>query len=381
MRWAPMLQREMRSAVALVPQQQQHKPINLVPKPKPAINKNNNVWKIPQSAYDKVKQPDFHLPLTIPLPFAYQAEGSEQPQQHLVLRLLQASDIQSVVELCSNEYGRRREMPCASQLSLPVVLDYLDDLTLRPLVEASLFVKVQHDQSKKIPNDHVVLVLECSSYTEPALRESQRAKMSEIIGMIEVSRQPVIPNRNPPAFPRPLWLKRLIGSYHSVTSPTFNSQQTVSNHLKSEQKMLQGWITNLLVSPHYRSRGCAKLLVTVCETIAKQHWTCSSMHLHCDAHPQRGQSSQALYVKSLNYQTLDQAKQTNFAISNTDNGATQEIQASQLTMANPAPATGNVSSESSLELPPMGPAPLEPAGMSSIFIVQGVPLLYLHKQL
>ena len=105
-------------------------------------------------------------------------------------------------------------------------------------------------------------------------------------------------------------------------------------------KSLQGWITNLLVIPDYRGRGLSKLLVAACEGLALQ-WRCNSMHVHCDADETGGRVPQRLYER-MNYRTL----RTN-----------EHHDDDQLSWMNGA-MTSN-----------------------SVFVVEGVPLLYLRKDL
>jgi hypothetical protein len=347
-------------AFALAPQQapSQSGQLNLTPKPKPTKT-NHNVWKIPQSSIDKVTQPDFRLPLTFALPPVFKSdEGTLSSPNRLTIRLLQATDIPQVIELCTDEYGRPKGLPCWSQLSLHVILNYLDDLALRPLLETSLRMKLNHGPS--FPKDHAVLVLSADCSNNPL-----SDNLPKIIGMIEVSRQPVIPDRNPPAFPIPLWMKRLTSFYNSVASTSLSPEQLFNNQHYQEP---QGWISNLLVAPSYRQHGCAKLLVCACEGIAVHAWKCSSIHLHCDAHPQRGKAGQALYTESLNYHTIQQA-----TIACTNGiGVTSRNQFSTRSIAQQS--TESILGQS------VGPATWNSVS-SSIFIVQGVPLLYLQKHL
>jgi len=94
-----------------------------------------------------------------------------------------------------------------------------------------------------------------------------------------------------------------------------------------------GWIANLLVDPSERGRGLGKLLVAATEGIARE-WSCESIHLHCDADTVAGRVSQSLYG-SLGYLPLGSLESKRWPSDKTD----------------------------------------------SIFDVEGVPLLYLQKQL
>lgn len=139
----------------------------------------------------------------------------------------------------------------------------------------------------------------------------------DIVGMIEVSQQPPDPTRNPGAVPLPLWGKRLTGG----------------------GRELQGWVANLLIRPSFRRKGLGKFLVAAAEGVARS-WGSKSIHLHCDADPTRGRVAQRLYL-GLGYEPLAET--------------------------NPKWA---VEGE-------QGPNPVD----SSVFVIDGVPLLYLKKQL
>ena len=103
-----------------------------------------------------------------------------------------------------------------------------------------------------IPNDHAVLV-GCID--------------DRVVSMVEVSQQPVVPQRNPPVYPLPLAWKRQLYRY--------GPQQ--------QEQPLQGWLCNLLVVPEYRGQGLSKVLVAACEGVARHYWQCQYMYLHCDA--------------------------------------------------------------------------------------------------
>jgi GNAT superfamily N-acetyltransferase len=180
-------------------------------------------------------------------------------------------------------------------------------------VDVTLTMSLKATASNMPPQDHAVL-LAC-------------VDDEQIVGMIEVSQQPVNPHRNPPPYPIPLWFKQLYG--------------TVTN---SE---IEGWITNLLVIPSYRGQGYGKLLVAACEGVAKS-WNCRSMHLHCDADQVRGKIAQKLYL-SAGYEMLNQWE--TMVQNNNKNKDGLAVWTSQESLQN------------------------------SVFFIDGVPLLYLRKDL
>lgn len=138
-----------------------------------------------------------------------------------------------------------------------------------------------------------------------------------IVGMVEVSRQPPFADRNPPPFPIPLWMKQLYCTCVGAQEP-------------------QGWCANLLIKPDYRGKGYSKVLMAGVEGVVRS-WKCESVHLHADADSISGMVPQRLY-ETLGYEMLRDDKQ---------------------------------------DLSWMGPVNLS----SSVFVIDGVPLLYLVKTL
>ena len=178
------------------------------------------------------------------------------PNATLTIRLMQWKDLEAITEMCIQEYSTYAA-PEFSASPWAKFGDWLDQASLGPYVTLSMVLKLVLDYSTpKIPNDHAVLV---ASLAEPG----KTGNKERLVGMVEVSRQPPIPDRNPPAIPVPLWLKEFY-------SRTFRKQPT------------EAWITNLLIVPEYRGRGWAKALVMACEGLARC-WRTAAINLHCDA--------------------------------------------------------------------------------------------------
>jgi GNAT superfamily N-acetyltransferase len=165
--------------------------------------------------------------------------------------------------------------------------------------------------------------------------------------------------------PLPLWFKKLHGTVRRRVArmnqqpppPPYDKDDDDDGRLMQEDQSLQGWITNLLVAPEHRARGYSKWLVTACEVVATQqqqeqhparNWNCTSIHLHCDAHPRDGRVAQNLY-RSMGYRELQQPPPQS-------RKQKQEL----FTWANNSAATTQ---------------------SSSVFVIDDVPLLYLYKNL
>jgi len=181
-------------------------------------------------------------------------------QAHICIRRMQLDDLQRISDLCYEEYSTGDATLTNFPFDKPLEIgDWFDRLLLRPLVDSTMYIKTNDN-----PTDHAVLV----------------ATMDEVlVGMVEVSQQPVDPTNNPSPVPIPLAVKQAL----------YGSQ-------------LQGWITNLLVAKEYRGRGLSKALVAAAERQAKL-WRRTSIHLHCDASVVSGRIPQKLY-ESMGYEAI-----------------------------------------------------------------------------
>jgi len=219
---------------------------------------------------------------------------------------MRTQDIETIVDMCMAEYGSPKRPATIHKFpwnkSPDALADWWERFSLRPLIHFSLQLKLHSNLQHQ---DHTLLVA---------------TNNHQIVGLIEISRQPPLADRNPPILPLPLVLKQLYCSIARLPPP-------------------QGWISNLLVDPAFRGLGYAKLLVLVAEGIARS-WKCNSIHLHAHADGTGGRIAQGLY-SSLGYETRG---------SSSDNDAFSW----------------------------MGPEVLL---SSSIYVIDGVPLLYLRKVL
>jgi Acetyltransferase (GNAT) family len=186
-----------------------------------------------------------------------------------------AGDLRAIVAMNIREYGRG---PAVLPWDNPKLWGrYAARQALVNLIEWSMRCKLLST------DDHLIYVAKLYTTTTDS-RDDSRNIVDCYVGMIEVSLQPVLPQRNPPPFPIPLPVKRWIASAHGVP--------------------MQGWISNLLVVPEYRGAGYSKLLVRAGEAVAQREWDCHSIHLHCDADPGKGGTIARQLYATLGYQTL-----------------------------------------------------------------------------
>jgi len=253
----------------------------------------------------------------------------------LTIRLMQWQDLAAIVDMCVQEYSTYGT-PGKQSASLG---DKLDQVVLGLYVALSMILKLLMNyslSSKVLPNDHAILVASLMMGEESSADTGSSGSYDDdisnsrecLVGMVEVSRQPPLPERNPPAIPIPLWWKELY-------SNTVCKQHT------------QGWITNLLIVPEYRGRGWARALVMACEGLARR-WKTSTINLHCDA---LYRTPQKLY-QSLGYQP-DSSSSSSSSTTTTLSRASSDYSW----------------------------IPNSEVCRSSIYIIEGVPLLYLCKKL
>jgi GNAT superfamily N-acetyltransferase len=250
---------------------------------------------------------------------------------------MELRDLPAIKKICIDEYCTAASS--GEQLSLAASTgDWVDRQVLGLIIDTTMLLKifvgrwlVGKENKSSFVSDHAVIVA-CIVHEKFADNEEEE----HIVGMVEISQQPVIPNRNPPPFPFPLSLKR----WYSLATRT----------------PLQGWIANLLVVPTARGMGVGRLLVGAAEGLACTSWkNCQSVHLHCSADGSEGKISQHLYL-SLGY------KPEHGTPTYSSKNRSPNINLSWIMSSSSA---SSVHSDC----------------YKSIYIVQGVPLLYLRKDI
>jgi ribosomal protein S18 acetylase RimI-like enzyme len=321
----------------------------------------------------------------------------------MTIRLLQHSDIQTVTDICCQEYGvgdvaanLPKTLTTAIQSANAfkalnqLAQDLLDDFVLRLHVEVTMRLKavqgpppsssISDAQQQPPPPDHAVLLLTLSDN-----HTFQKSHEEIVVGMVEVSRQPPIPERNPSAFPAPLIFKQLYCWWWSVSqqqkrqlddimtshrSPftSSNSKKQPLTHMNTMvMKQPEGWITNVLVAPEFRGQGWAKVLVHACEGVARS-WNVPAIHLHCDANGVSGRVAQQLYT-SMGYN--DEA--SSCIVNGNENESSLSSTSSEFDWIKLAAQS---------EAAAKGFTTTEPVMCSSsVYVIEGIPLLYLKKNL
>ena len=179
-----------------------------------------------------------------------------------------------------------------------------------------------YSKSNSARPDHNTICL-----VEQTLENNTTIK-ERIVGMAELSWQPPNPNSNAPPFVLPYFMKELISKYGP-------SREAVNN-----AKPI-GYISNVLVWKNSRGKGYGRLLMAACEGIARL-WGCDDVSLHVDANDISGKVARGLYWK-LGYEGVP------------DRGTSRSVSYDWM---------GNINMAN-----------------TGLYLVDGVPLLYLRKNL
>ena len=222
--------------------------------------------------------------LLLPYDIVFDDEEVEDPgssNEKLSIRFMQPDDIRFIMPLCIEEFGS------GSTLTLPDfpffddwgrISNWWDRVYFEPSVTLSLLAKMNANlRNQGVAIDPALMVL--CRHMSPKEGEKE---VEEVVGMVELSLQSPEPNRNPPPFPIPLWIKQL--------------------YCRLKGNRIQGWVTNLLVNPRFRGLGYAKLLMAATEGVAKS-MGCDYIYLHVDADFRSGKIAQSLY-RGIGYQVV-----------------------------------------------------------------------------
>jgi GNAT superfamily N-acetyltransferase len=206
------------------------------------------------------------------LPYSFYSNDDDK----LTVRFLQREDLATVVPMCVKEFGTPPEVSGFpwNNLNAKAISKWFDSIIFGPFVSLSLEMKIARraqgydDSLPDIAPDYNIICLEANG---------------EVAAIVELSMQPLDPERNPPPVPLPLFLKQAYSESKGLPEPN-------------------GWVSNMLVDENCRGKGYSKLLMSAVEGIAKQ-WECTSISLHVDADSVTGKIPQRLY-ETLGYEPV-----------------------------------------------------------------------------
>lgn len=211
--------------------------------------------------------------VSLTIPYTFRSKDDDE----LTLRFLERNDLATVVPMCVKEFGTspiEGGFPW-NNLNQKAISSWFDSILFGPFVGLSLEMKIRrrvqgYDQSlPDLAPDYNILCLETQG---------------QVAAIVELSIQPLDPQRNPPPVPLPLFFKQAYCESKGLPEPN-------------------GWVSNLLVDETHRGKGYSKLLMSAVEGIAKQ-WGCTSISLHVDADSVTGEIPQRLY-QQMGYQPVE----------------------------------------------------------------------------
>jgi len=234
-------------------------------------------WKIPDAALDELSE----ATVTFPYHLSLESRDGEQESKEVIIRTLELYDLPDVIPMCVKEFGSGPAITSIDQIPWDDLMkdpssrnDITDRILFAPLVETTLQMKIKRQQAGDDPSrpnvqpDDTILCVETDG---------------KVVGIVDLSRQPPDPERNPPPVPLPMFIKNLLSTLRGLPSP-------------------DGWVSNLLVDESYRGQGYSKLLMKAVEGLARS-WQCEAIYLHVDADSGSGRVPQELY-RGLGYEPV-----------------------------------------------------------------------------
>lgn len=272
-------------------------------KKKDFLSSYKQKYKIPQEIYNDVSNINSQkLPYEIKLSRggADNNNSNKEEETILLIRHLEMDDLPTVVRMCVKEFGSYTPSTDNNEGSFDLMtslqqeqqrkdktpefikeaLQTYENFVFAFIVQLGLDQRIQRRiQGENVVPDHNVLCI---------TKKTIQGQEEEIIGISEVSLQPLNPNRTAPPFVLPFRIKKLL------TSNIFS---------QSKQKLVP-YVSNVMVKDTYRGLGYGKLLMYASEGIAKEFYSSSlnnkgggakgDIFLHVDANLS-GKAAQNLY--------------------------------------------------------------------------------------
>lgn len=266
-------------------------------------------------------------------------EGGNDRPDRLIIRHLEEEDIASILPEIVREFGSLAPAPSTNpepgdELSSKVE-NYLFSLTV--LIGLTQRVKRRKegysDANSARPDHNVVCLVE---ERNDVVGETSHRHSEQIVGIAELSWQPPNPNSNAPPYVLPYYAKALISRF-------FGRSNNGDAKTTAGVAVPGGYVSNVLVWKTRRGRGYGRLLMAALEGIA-HIWGCDDVRLHVDANENSGRIARGLY-SSLGYVGV--------------------------------PDRGGTSTNDIAGYGWMGPS----MANQGLYLVDGVPLLYLRKSL
>lgn len=217
----------------------------------------------------------------LPLTFEFKEKGTNtysMKKRIIQVRQMELQDLQKCVSITLKEYGQYSKIqPGQSETMKKIqsILDYLDNFVFSFVVLLGLEQRV----TRRMKSDAIPsLPQDHNVVIISELIPNENGDTDEVIfGMAEISLQPPDPSRTAPPFVIPTQLKSFFAEFISATK-------------------VNAYVSNVLITNEYRSKGYSKVLMAACHGLAR-NWGYTSTYLHVDADAKTGRAAQQLYRK------------------------------------------------------------------------------------
>ncbi|EJK59857.1 hypothetical protein THAOC_19874 [Thalassiosira oceanica] len=288
------------------------------------------------SGFGLVGESAKETPLPPPFPYAIDLlppsnERRISQPSRLVIRHLEDDDIKGILPEVVREFGAlvdKSKLETEADELMVRVENFLFSLTvLIGLTQRVVRREKGYDRKNRAKPDHNVVCLVEQTQADQADQDGKAIYKDQIVGIAELSWQPPIPTANAPPFVLPFVAKEFISRFgpgRDAASP----------------QVPVAYASNVLVWKNKRGRQYSKVLMGALEGIGRL-WGCDDIRLHVDANEFSGRVARSLYW-SLGYKGVPDSGQDS-------SGSFEWLNAS---MSN-----------------------------EGLYLVDGVPLLYLRKKL
>ncbi len=209
-------------------------------------------------------------------------------EKRLILRHLEDEDLPVALRLIIREYGsytsKTQEKNNAFLKWVESSFNYYENYVFTWIVGLGLLQRIKRRKegdSNHVENKPSFIPdhnVICIEEETIVLRgDGTSIPQRQIIGMAELSVQPCNPERTSPPYVLPMSVKKIMG-------------QTTA------------YVSNVLITNEFRGLGYSKFLMYTCEGIARS-WGYGSIFLHVDASVTSGKAAQGLYL-GLGYQPV-----------------------------------------------------------------------------
>eukprot|EP00581_Thalassiosira_minuscula_P010170 CAMPEP_0183709892 /NCGR_PEP_ID=MMETSP0737-20130205/5841_1 /TAXON_ID=385413 /ORGANISM="Thalassiosira miniscula, Strain CCMP1093" /LENGTH=389 /DNA_ID=CAMNT_0025938107 /DNA_START=139 /DNA_END=1308 /DNA_ORIENTATION=- len=225
---------------------------------------------------------------TPPFPYLIGSVGKDNQGRRLVVRHLEDEDITKILPEVVREFGALIAPSNAPKQPGDELADKIENYLFSLTVLIGLTQRVVRrekgysEASGACPDHNVICLVEQIANDENINEKTTYTE--NIVGMAELSWQPPNPNSNAPPFVLPYFVKTLISRFGPSRDGTTSSKEGAP----------KGYISNVLVWKTRRGRGYARVLMAALEGIANM-WGCDDIRLHVDASEYSGRIARGLY--------------------------------------------------------------------------------------